>query len=438
MAKIAIVGAGMAGLSAAWQLKRGGFETVVFEAGHKPGGRTITESLDGFLMDVGASFITTLYTSVLGVIGEVGMKGQVKPVYRPNLVIKREGSFHELKLGSLLSATRFTGLSWKEKLSLVKIVAPLLLNLRKLDMHHLEKGIRLDDTSAYEYFEGLCGENVCECLFDAALSSFFLYSSRELSRLLGLIFMRYFFSFKLLCLQHGLGSLADRLASQLTVYCNAPAKRISEKKDAVEIEVEMGGRREVMDFDAAIVAVQGDLVPGVVQGLSPSDVSFFQSRQYSRTYVVGIKSSVPLAESYFPIMVPANESSVVALIMVENSKDPSRVPKGKGLLAVYTRDGWSREFHGSLEQAGEIVCAETERIYPRIKGNIAGFKVFFWERAVDKFPPGTYENIDRFWKRRDPASRLFFAGSYLMTPGVEAACETGLRAAQAVAARLRF
>jgi oxygen-dependent protoporphyrinogen oxidase len=435
VAKIAIVGAGIAGLSAAWQLQRNGFETVVFEARSKPGGRVITESFDGFFMDVGASFITTLYTNVLRLVDEVGMKGEVKPVYRPNFVIKRDANFHELKLGSLLSAMKFTGLTTGEKLSLVRLIPPLLLNLGKLNMHYPEKGMKLDDKSAYEYFESLCGKEVCECLFDTALSSFFLYSSRELTRVLGLIFMRYFLSFKLLCLERGLGSLSDRLASQSTVHCNAPVKRVAEKRDRVEVDVVIGGQRQVMDFDAVVVAVQGDLVPRIVQGLSATDREFFQSREYSTTYVVAVKSSIPFNETYFPIMVPAKESSVIALMVVENSKDPGRVPKGKGLLTAYTRDKWSKDFRGSPEQAGEIVCREAETIYPFIKGNVTDLKVFFWEQAVDKFPPGAYKKIDKFWKRRDPTSRLFYAGAYLMTPGVEAACETGLRVARAISQR---
>ena len=40
-----------------------------------------------------------------------------------------------------------------------------------------------------------------------------------------------------------------------------------------------------------------------------------------------------------------------------------------------------------------------------------------------------------FWKRRDPNGRLFFAGAYLKTPGVESALVTGQRAAKAVSIR---
>lgn len=432
MEKIAVAGAGIAGLSTAWHLQKDGFETVVFEAGHKPGGRMVTESFDGFFMDAGASFITSLYTKTLQVADELGMSGEVKPVYHSNFVIKRDGDFHELKPASLLSAIKFTGVSLREKLSLVKLVPPILLNFTKLDMHHLEKGLSLDDQSVYDYFERLCGKEACESLIDTAMSSFFLYSSRELSRLLGLMFMRYFLSLKVLCFEHGMGSFSDRLARELTTYYDSPVRRISEKGDQIQVEVDKDGQRDIMDFDAVVVAVQGDLVPEIVEDLSPADREFFQSIEYSKTYVVGLKSSVPLTETFFPIFIPAKESSIAALMMLEDSKDPTRIPAGKGLLQVFTRDKWSKDFQGNLDEAGEIISHEAERIYPPIKGNITGFKVFLWERAVDKFPAGIYGKIDKFWKERNPKSRLFYAGAYLQTPGIEAALETGQRAARAV------
>ena len=51
---VVVVGAGLAGLSAALHLQRKGAEVAVLEASDRPGGRVATDSIHGFLCDRGA------------------------------------------------------------------------------------------------------------------------------------------------------------------------------------------------------------------------------------------------------------------------------------------------------------------------------------------------------------------------------------------------
>jgi len=52
--KIAIIGAGISGLSAGFQLKQAGFKPVIFEKEPYAGGRMSSENVDGFIIDKGA------------------------------------------------------------------------------------------------------------------------------------------------------------------------------------------------------------------------------------------------------------------------------------------------------------------------------------------------------------------------------------------------
>ena len=49
-ATVAVAGAGLAGLSAAWELLRAGAKVVVLEALRRPGGVVVTERPDGFVV----------------------------------------------------------------------------------------------------------------------------------------------------------------------------------------------------------------------------------------------------------------------------------------------------------------------------------------------------------------------------------------------------
>src|SRR5438552_17002586 len=50
---VAVVGAGMAGLAAAWELERAGGAVMVLEGERRPGGVIVTERRDGFVVEGG-------------------------------------------------------------------------------------------------------------------------------------------------------------------------------------------------------------------------------------------------------------------------------------------------------------------------------------------------------------------------------------------------
>lgn len=65
---VAIVGAGLGGLTTAWYLRQKGVAAVVYEASHRPGGRTLTMRNifgPGLAVDLGGEFIDTWHTDII-------------------------------------------------------------------------------------------------------------------------------------------------------------------------------------------------------------------------------------------------------------------------------------------------------------------------------------------------------------------------------------
>jgi glycine/D-amino acid oxidase-like deaminating enzyme len=60
-AEVVVIGAGLAGLSAAWELSRAGVHVVVLESADRPGGRVRTDLVDGFRLDRGFQLINPSY-----------------------------------------------------------------------------------------------------------------------------------------------------------------------------------------------------------------------------------------------------------------------------------------------------------------------------------------------------------------------------------------
>lgn len=92
-ADVVIVGAGVAGLSAARHLVRAGIATVVLEAAGRPGGRMSTEEVDGFRLDRIARPLSTAYPELRRT---PALEGLVLRPFAPGVLIRGEDRFHRI------------------------------------------------------------------------------------------------------------------------------------------------------------------------------------------------------------------------------------------------------------------------------------------------------------------------------------------------------
>ncbi len=72
--KIAIIGGGLAGLSAAYFLQKQGLSATVFESSNRLGGRVKTQNFEGFPIELGAEFIDPSHTELLNLIEELKLE----------------------------------------------------------------------------------------------------------------------------------------------------------------------------------------------------------------------------------------------------------------------------------------------------------------------------------------------------------------------------
>lgn len=92
-ADVVIVGAGVAGLSAARHLVRAGIATVVLEAAGRPGGRMSTEEVDGFQLDRIARPLSTAYPELRRT---PALEGLVLRPFAPGVLVRGEDRFHRI------------------------------------------------------------------------------------------------------------------------------------------------------------------------------------------------------------------------------------------------------------------------------------------------------------------------------------------------------
>jgi len=121
MQKVAILGAGITGLTAAFELKRRGVEVVVFEASDRVGGVIQTIHENGFLVECGPNSILDTHPNIGKLISAIGLNNQKLPANSSaqNRFIVRNGNSIVLP-SSPLSFFTSAAFSTKAKLRLLR------------------------------------------------------------------------------------------------------------------------------------------------------------------------------------------------------------------------------------------------------------------------------------------------------------------------------
>ena len=121
---VAIVGGGIAGLAAAYELSRRGLSFIVLERAPRPGGVIFSEEIDGFTIDGGPDSLLIQKPEAIALCREIGLGDRLVSTKPPRLAyIQRGGRLHALPAASVLGIptrvgpfVRTTLFSWAGKL----------------------------------------------------------------------------------------------------------------------------------------------------------------------------------------------------------------------------------------------------------------------------------------------------------------------------------
>lgn len=100
---VVVVGGGIAGLAAAYELRQHGLSPVVLEADDRPGGLIRTERVDGWVIDGGPDALLVQKPAALALCRELGIADRLVPTLTPRTAyVLRDGQLHPLAHGSFL------------------------------------------------------------------------------------------------------------------------------------------------------------------------------------------------------------------------------------------------------------------------------------------------------------------------------------------------
>jgi protoporphyrinogen/coproporphyrinogen III oxidase len=440
-ARVAVIGGGAAGMTAAYHLQQGGVDVVVFESRAWIGGRTRTDVVDGYHIDTYAQSFGSMHTATLGVLQQLGASALAAQMPGRD-AIWRGGRAHEVVYGSITSMLATGAVPMTTKLRLgTKYLRFLDQNAKYLDLHALESAAAagLDRESISEWGTRELGEDFVEYLAYPLLASFCGVAPEQISAGLYHALARGGMDVTMLSLHGGMGGICARLAE--AVRAGGGEVRVSTHVRQVEAEggrVSVAGEGFSEQYDGAVLAVPGVEVPALVGGLSPFAREWFAALRYQPLASLALLLDEPVDVRYFGLSFPRHESRVVATICVEENKGAELVPPGRGLLVIFPAPDAVPLFLGSdPEQILAAVIPELGRAYPDLRNRVRRAKLYRWPVGGPVFYPGYLEQLRVFHQGAvENGGRVAFAGDYLAVPSTEGSILSGRRAAQRLLPRM--
>ena len=161
-----VIGGGAAGTSAAFRLQQAGVSVVLVERDDRVGGRTRSERIDGFILDVAAGLMPGTYSAVYSLMDDAGIRDALELMTSPTAVV-RDGKLHYLELSNMVGSmlgTKLYGLG--SKLKLAKLGVKTLSMWKQLGFDDLSKAAQHDTETVESYGRRELGDELYEYLLN--------------------------------------------------------------------------------------------------------------------------------------------------------------------------------------------------------------------------------------------------------------------------------
>lgn len=438
---VIVIGAGLAGLAAARQLRAAGLRVTVLERACEVGGRARSALVEGCRVELGAEFLASFYTRTMALLDELGMRRELRRIPRSTAIL-RNGRLFSLWPNARVAFTPLIGS--RHKLALSYLLGSLVRHGPLLDLHAFHRAHPIDDMAISEYAHAHLSAELLEYVLQPALSGIFYYTPEQTSRALLLQVLRAGLSrpagMQLFTLREGLGQLSRTMAAGLELRLDAEVELV-EPNDAggYRVQFRQRGVASELRADALVMATTAPVVPQLLPWLGAARREFFAAIQYSASANLAVVTRAHLPRNFYGLLFPRRETPYLASATVQTVKDRAAAPRGRDVICLHL-SGLAAAALRDCDDAtlAKLLLAELARLTPRYDPRPLAFQQLFrCPEALPLFDVGHFRRLQRFAAGEIEQKRLVFAGDYLGGPFVEGAIVSGEQAATRLLARLK-
>ena len=440
MKRVAVIGGGPAGCSAAHFLQRAGHHVTLFERGDAVGGRTRTHREDGFPLDTGAGFFTNFYPLLRRMIRDQNLKKEVQTLFRETTMV-RDAERAVLRIGSAASFMGFPFLSTTEKLQMLRVTSYLTLQRPCLDLVDPLKLAAIDNETTEQWALRALNQNIYDTVIRPGVESFWYFSCAESSAAMTRALQARAANAKFYTFKDGMDTICTNLSKGIDTRLNSAVLFIEPYRERHSLRLD--NKAWVDDLDGIVLATTAPIALQIIRKL-PRDAISSHVRNYlqSQHYVSHIHAAYRLPKSACdklgPSTVPCGPGQHAIAAVARNSlKYPggTGAPEGEEILSVFLTESGSRlvadyDDDGVYEQTWEL----TRLMLPELPESATPYKLIRRPYAIPIPQVGRYKQAVLF--QSEQRAPIVFAGDYLTTATVEGALRSGKTAAERLASTM--
>jgi protoporphyrinogen oxidase len=431
---VAVVGAGIAGLAAAHDLRAAGYAPVVMEERDRVGGRIWTVDRGDFRMDLGTAVYLGTYQESIDLIHEMGLDGEFTE-RDAVCVLAREGRTHHLDLTRPVRSGLLTkALTWREKVRALRLAATLARNHRSLgyDSYELLGGIDTETTD--EYCDRVLGSALRDYLAQPLVSGTWVADPADTSAALMLWTVRNMLVPTVYNLTSGVAGLPEALAAEVGVRLSTRVLEVIDDGAGVVVTSTGPDGERTERFDAAVIATTAQPALRMFAQMDDNHCLLYSTTSYRRLGNVALGLSRRPADPGTFVLVPPAEDPDITAVVHDHNKAPNRAPEGKGLVTVLL----SHDYMERTDEEPDAVLLDrairaAERYVGPIAGDIEESVIVRWDEAVPAIPRGRFKMIADFTRKIDPTQRVQLASDLDRIPGLNGALVSGRQSARRIA-----
>jgi len=424
--RVAVIGGGVTGLTAATELRRSGVEVTVFEGAARPGGVVAAEREDGWLRELGPNSLLEGTSEIAEFIDGLGLgsrrlyaapEAKRRYIVRGGRPVPLPGSplgFVTTPLFSFRAKLRLLGEPWRPRGSadVEETVADFVT--RRLGPEFLDYAIN-------PFVAGVYAGDPRRLSVPQAFPKLFTLEQEHGSLIRGALASRNtsggpkgrIFSFP-----EGLGEIATAAAARLggALRLNHRVQTVVRANGGWRLGISAEGHEETAEFNAVVCALPADALAALPFAGVPEAAGLATLREIAHPPVVSVftgyrREQVAHALDGFGLLMPEVERGRILGTLFSSTLFPGRAPEGHVALTTFIGGMRAPDLATRDDEALRALVAEELGRLLGVRGDPVVFRVQRWPRAIPQYAPGYARFKEAMAAAERGAPGLFLGGN---------------------------